>query len=126
MVGKQYDTIIQSIYSYYYISIISNTISKQPFIFVAINQVMIDSRKSMANTVFSLLSESSEFLSSVLWSFLGNRSSTISSLFLFLLVQIMGSQDANLQSSIKSDSANLLHNLTVLSTSKFSHVQVNF
>lgn len=127
--------ILQCLFCYYYVGLISQTINNRPFIFVAINNFVSESRKvvltplslrlqSLAASLAALLQERNEFLSKQMWEGLASRSSSLSSLFLFVIIQLLGIQDNMLQSLLRSDSTNLVGNLRSLYKTKYSHVQV--
>jgi hypothetical protein len=79
----------------------------------------------MATTIGDLISERSEHYAKQIWKGIGDRSSSVSSLFLFILVQLLANQDAPVvQSFIRSEAMNLLGSIRQLCRSKFSHVQV--
>lgn len=51
------NVIVEGVFCYYYVNLISQTITKQPFIFVAINQFITDSRKAIANILAAALQQ---------------------------------------------------------------------
>ncbi len=124
--GDNVMPLIRAIYSYYYISVINQTIAKQPFIFVGISQFVADNKKTAAQTLASLFQEkSSEFLFRDLWKFIAHRNAGVSSLFLFLVIQTFyASADSNvLLGLLRSDNLNIVDKIRSLATCKFSHAQ---
>jgi len=129
VIDKSATNLLIAIYCVYYVGIISNIINKQPFIFVAVNQFVNESRKSLANGLCGLLQEpmgtsGSTFLNSGLWKLISSRSAHLSQIGLFILVQLMNNQDSlSLQGLLRSETVSLWGHVRGLAKTTKSHVQ---
>lgn len=89
-----FDKILPLVFTHYYVHLISETMAKHPFIFVAINQFVIESRKAIAYNLVTVLEQNPEFLSNYIWKFINHRSSFVSSFFFFVMIRLLNNRDS--------------------------------
>eukprot|EP01101_Sappina_pedata_P005015 TRINITY_DN222_c2_g1_i1.p1 TRINITY_DN222_c2_g1~~TRINITY_DN222_c2_g1_i1.p1 ORF type:complete len:915 (-),score=268.97 TRINITY_DN222_c2_g1_i1:341-2899(-) len=124
LVGEQVFKIVETLLFHYYFKVISSTTLRHSFEFIAINRFVASTKTKMAKSLGSLLSANPSVLGTHFFKFLGMRSSTVSSFFLFLIVQLFHNNDCpTIKELLKSDAADVINNLRNLCSSKFLHVK---
>jgi len=118
--------IFHSLLAHYYVVLIGKMITKQPFLFVAINQFISETKKNLGYFLARNLQENSEFLEVILWKGLCSTSKQVFTVFLFAMIQLMNNEDSMLLTNVlKSNNVNLVHRLRDVAKRKgrYTHIQ---
>jgi len=118
--------LVNAVFVHYYISLINAAIKQNPYLYVATNYFIADCKKNAALNVGSQLkaADGLKFVSDGLFRCISSRSSTLATLGLFIIIQLMNNNDAPvIHELLRSDPVKLIENIRGLFRSKFSHTK---
>eukprot|EP00003_Mantamonas_plastica_P025798 TRINITY_DN5137_c0_g1_i1.p1 TRINITY_DN5137_c0_g1~~TRINITY_DN5137_c0_g1_i1.p1 ORF type:complete len:1062 (+),score=341.53 TRINITY_DN5137_c0_g1_i1:875-4060(+) len=114
--------LLQKVFTLYYLNVINDAIMQQTYLYVAINYFVAENMKRFAADIASTLSETPDIGPQILIA-MQHRSSTISSLALFVMLQFIHNPNQDVQAYLLDEESQLLEVVRSAAASKFGHVQ---